>query len=81
MVAKEHVPRCIGAHDVQRAFYLAYMKRLRTKSMHDAQMCIWRDFGADAPHGTLNIYQIRRLLQKAGASKAEIGCSQEVYEA
>ena len=52
------------------------MKYLKTESMHDAQMCIWRDFGADAPHGTLNIYQIRRLLQKAGASEADIG---EVY--
>jgi len=40
----------------------------------DAQMCIWRSFGeAEPPEGTLNIYQLRRLLQKEGATEAEIG--------
>lgn len=40
----------------------------------DAQMCIWRSFGeAEAPEGTLNIYQLRRLLRKEGATEAEIG--------
>lgn len=46
----------------------------RKGSCLDAQMCIWRSFGeAESPEGTLNIYQLRRLLQKEGASEAEIG--------
>jgi len=48
----------------------------RDKSTNDAQMCIWRSFGADdTPNGTLNIYQIRRCLKSAceSVSEAEIG--------